>query len=77
MRYPDEPHAFVGGVLIHIGAVDMLESLRASGHTVCVPDDDTLTTDGLDDLHEDMQHVIDALEEDLVLLLSLGPLTVH
>ena len=77
MRYPDEPHTIVAGVPVHVGAVSLLADLLASGHAVALDDDGGLTVDPLDDLHEHTLHILESLEEDLVILLTAGGPTVH
>lgn len=73
MRYPEEPHILVGGVLVHVGAVSMLSDLMASGHTVALdPDGWGVTVEPLDDLHENTLFCLDAFQEDLALLLRCG-----
>ena len=78
MRFPDEPHVLIRGVLIHVGAVSMLDDLRASGHTVTV-DDDELVVEPLDDLNETVKYLaLEAFAEDIALLLGMeAPATVH
>jgi hypothetical protein len=76
MRYPEEPHVLVGRTLIHSGAVSLLQDLLASGHDVALVDGE-LRVEPLEDLHENTLYVIDALDEDLMLLLTAGGPTVH
>lgn len=77
MRYPEEPHVIVRpGVMVNLGAISMLEHLRASGHCVALVDG-VLSVEPLADLREDTLCAIEALEEDLTILLAAGGLTVH
>jgi hypothetical protein len=76
MRYPDEPHMLVGGVLIHLGAVSIVRTLVASGHSVALTPEGVVV-EPVDDLPEDTAFLLEALEEDLVLLLAAGGETIH
>ena len=78
MRYPSEPHTVIGGVPVHVGAVSLLADLQASGHTVTLDaDGGGLTVEGVEDLHEHTAYLLDAFEEDLVILLTAGGPTIH
>jgi hypothetical protein len=77
MRYPDEPHTVINGVAIHVGAVDLLARLCARGHTVALDEDGRVTVDRVEDLPDDTQFLLDALDEDLAILLRAGGPTVH
>ena len=72
MRYPNEPHILIGGVLVHSGAVWMLEHLRASGHVVALDDHGEVTVQPDDDLPEDTAYLLEAFEDDLAILLTAG-----
>jgi hypothetical protein len=72
MRYPEEPHTLIGGVLVHVGAVSLLHDLLASGHDVALDPDDGVTVEPLNDLDENTLHVLEAFQEDLALLLNVG-----
>ena len=61
---------------MHAGAVDILDSLRASGHRVELVDG-ALEVDPLYDLRDEQRALLDALEEDLRILLAAGGLTIH
>ena len=77
MRHPDEPHTVIRGVAVHVGAVDLLVRPAARGHTVALDEDGQVIVDRVEDLPEDVQHLVDALGEDLAILLRVGGPTVH
>jgi hypothetical protein len=77
MRYPDEPHMLVGSVLVHQGAVSLLDHLRARGHAVEVDAAGDLVVDGVETLPDDTKYVLEAFTEDLTILLTAGGVTVH
>ena len=76
MRYPDEPHVLIAGVRVHVGAVAMLQSLTASGHAVALDAEGVVVVEPFDVL-EDTAYLLDALAEDLAILLALGGETRH
>lgn len=66
----------VQGVLIHVGAVAMLADLTASGHAVALDDAGQVSVTP-SDLHDDVAFMVDALAEDLALLLTIGSQRIH
>lgn len=70
MRYPEEPHTLVDGVAVHVGAVWLLKHLQASGHRVALADGAIVVEP--DDLPEETAALLEALDEDLTILLGAG-----
>ena len=77
MRYPDEPHTLVGGVLVHQGAISMVEHLRASGHRVELVDGSVNIEPEPLELDETAQYMLDAFSEDIAILLGAGNPTIN
>jgi hypothetical protein len=76
MRYPEEPHVLVGGVPIHVGAVSMLQTLVASGHRVTLDAAGVVVVEPFD-VPDDVAFLLDALDEDLAILLAAGGEPIH